>query len=390
MEKQHMEKQHMFQNIKQWRLLATLGLTMGLGAAVSHSASATSAVSTEVVASGLSHPWAVAFVDDRTMLVTEREGNMRMVKADGSVSDPLSGLPPIDAGRQGGLLDVITDQDFVQNRTIYFCYTRAAPDRSSLNSTALASARLSEDGSALTEVRTLFVQDPVYRGGLHFGCRIVDPGDGTLLMGMGDRFQLMQEAQNKANDIGKVIRVNKDGTVPADNPFVNEAGASAAIWSYGHRNIQGATLDSQGRLWMTEHGPQGGDELNLIQPGVNYGWPVITYGVNYGGGQIGEGIVSAPGMAQPVTYWTPSIAPSGLAYLDTDRYGPDWQGSLLVGSLKFGQLVRLTFNGQEQVDKEDVLPSLGQRVRDVRLGPDGLVYLVTDSSDGQVLRLLPN
>jgi len=384
----------MFQNTKQWRLLATLGLTMGLAVGsstvVSQPASATSAVSTEVVASGLSHPWAVAFVDDSTMLVTEREGNMRLVQSDGRVSEPLSGLPAIAAGRQGGLLDVITDQDFAQNRTIYFCYTRAAPDRSSLNSTALASARLSEDGSALTDVKELFVQDPVYRGGLHFGCRIVDPGDGTLLMGMGDRFQLMQEAQNKANDIGKVVRVNKDGTIPADNPFVNEAGASAAIWSYGHRNIQGATLDSQGRLWMTEHGPQGGDELNLIQPGVNYGWPVITYGVNYGGGQIGEGIVSAPGMAQPVTYWTPSIAPSGLAYLDTDRYGPDWQGSLLVGSLKFGRLVRLTLNGQEQVDKEDVLPSLGQRVRDVRLGPDGLVYLVTDSSDGQVLRLLPN
>lgn len=382
-----MEKLQMFQNVKQWRLLATFGFAMGLGAAVSQPASA---VSTEVVASGLSHPWAVAFVDDRTMLVTEREGNMRLVQSDGRLSEPLSGLPAIDAGRQGGLLDVITDQDFAQNRTIYFCYTRAAPDRSSLNSTALASARLSEDGSALTEVKTLFVQDPMYRGGLHFGCRIVDPGDGTLLMGMGDRFQLMQEAQNKANDIGKVIRVNKDGTIPADNPFANEAGASAAIWSYGHRNIQGATLDSQGRLWMTEHGPQGGDELNLIQPGVNYGWPVITYGVNYGGGQIGEGIVSAPGMAQPVTYWTPSIAPSGLAYLDTDLYGPDWQGSLLAGSLKFGQLVRLTLNGQQQVDKEDVLPSLGQRVRDVRLGPDGLVYLVTDSSDGQVLRLLPN
>lgn len=386
----------MFHDLKQTRVWVTVGLMVGLvvGPAVathpSAHAAGTEGISTEVVASGLSHPWAVAFVDDSTMLVTERDGNMRMVKADGSVSDPLSGLPPIDAGRQGGLLDVITDQNFAQNRTIYFCYTRAAPDRSSLNSTALASARLSEDGSALTDVKELFVQDPVYRGGLHFGCRIVDAGDGTLIMGVGDRYQLMQEAQNKANEIGKTIRVNKDGSIPADNPWVNEAGASDAVYSYGHRNIQGATLDSQGRLWMTEHGPQGGDELNLIKPGVNYGWPVITYGVNYGGGQIGEGIVSAPGMAQPVTYWTPSIAPSGLAYLDTDRYGSDWQGSLLAGSLKFGQLVRLTLNGQEQVDKEDVLPGLGQRVRDVRLGPDGLVYLVTDSSNGQLLRLRPD
>ena len=365
-----------------WRLILTLGLMLGM-------AQSALAVSTEVVARGLSHPWAVAFVDDNTMLVTEREGNMRMVSMDGEVSEPLTGLPRIDAGRQGGLLDVITDRDFAENRTIYFCYTRAAPDRSSLNSTALVSARLKEDGSGLTALKELFVQDPVYRGGLHFGCRIVELGDGTLVMGVGDRYQLMHEAQNKANDIGKTIRVNKDGTIPADNPFVNQAGASAAVYSYGHRNIQGATLDAQGRLWMTEHGPQGGDELNLIKPGVNYGWPVITYGVNYGGGQIGEGIVSAPGMAQPVVYWTPSIAPSGLASVDTDRYGASWKGSLLAGSLKFGQLVRLSLNDKNEVDKEVVLPSLGQRVRDVRLGPDGLIYLLTDSSNGELLRLAP-
>ena len=375
----------MFQSIKHSSVIAmiTAGVMFGFSLPAA-------AVSTQVVATGLSHPWAMAFVDRDTMLVTEREGNLRLVGSDGSVSDPLTGLPAIDAGRQGGLLDVITDRDFAQNRTIYFCYTRADPTRGSLNSTALASATLKTDSSGLTDVRDLFVQDPVYRGGLHFGCRIVDRGDGTLLMGLGDRYQLMQEAQNKANDIGKVIRVNKDGTLPSDNPFASQAGASAAIWSYGHRNIQGATLDSQGQLWMTEHGPQGGDELNLIKPGVNYGWPVITYGVNYGGATIGEGIVSAPGMAQPVTYWTPSIAPSGLAYLDTDRYGQQWQGSLMAGSLKFGQLVRLTVDDQDNVTKEVILPSLGQRVRDVRLGPDGFVYLLTDSRDGQLLKLLPH
>lgn len=375
----------MFTTIKQASAIATviasLMLVFGLPAA---------AVSTQVVATGLSHPWAVAFVDRGNMLVTEREGNLRLVGSDGTVSEPLSGLPAIDAGRQGGLLDVITDRDFAQNRTIYLCYTRADPDRGSLNSTALVSAVLKDDGSGITDVKELFVQNPVYRGGLHFGCRIVDPGDGTLLMGLGDRYQLMDEAQNKANDIGKVIRVNKDGSIPNDNPFVDEDGTSAAIWSYGHRNIQGATLDADGQLWMTEHGPQGGDELNLIKPGVNYGWPVITYGVNYGGGQIGEGIVSAPGMAQPVTYWTPSIAPSGLAYLDTDRYGSQWQGSLMAGSLKFGQLVRLVINDQDNVTQEVVLPSLGQRVRDVRLGPDGFVYMLTDSRDGQILKLLPH
>jgi glucose/arabinose dehydrogenase len=260
---------HMIKRIKPWQWFATLSLVIGLNPLAI-------AVGTQVVAKGFSHPWAMAFVDDNTMLVTEREGNIRLVGMDGKISEPLSGLPAIDANRQGGLLDVITDQDFAQNRTIYFCYTRAAPDRSSLNSTALVSAKLNGEMSGVTDLKEIFVQDPVYRGGLHFGCRIVDPGDGTLIMGVGDRYQLMQQAQNKANDIGKTIRVNKDGSIPADNPFVNEAGAAPAVWSYGHRNIQGATLDAQGRLWMTEHGPQGGDELNLIKPAVNYGWPVIT------------------------------------------------------------------------------------------------------------------
>lgn len=347
------------------------------------------AVQTEVMAQGLAHPWAVAFVGEARMLVTERAGRLRLIGPDGSISEPITGLPDIAAQRQGGLLDLVTDTDFARNRTIYFCYSRPDPDRPGFNSTALASAQLSKDNKALENVRDLFVQRPTYRGGFHFGCRIVQGTDGTLWMGLGDRYQLMQEAQNTANEIGKVVRINKDGSIPRDNPFVGKPPASDAVWSYGHRNIQGATLDGQGRLWMIEHGPQGGDELNLIEPGINYGWPVITYGVNYGGGQIGDGITSAPGMQQPVVHWTPSIALSGLAFLATDRYGPTWRDNLMLGSLKFGQMVRLVLDGDRVVEQMVVLPDLGQRVRDVRLGPDGFLYLLTDSPNGQLIRLVP-
>ena len=346
-------------------------------------------VSVEPLVDGLSHPWAMAFIDDETMLVTERAGRLRLVGVDGSVSEPLRGLPDIEAVRQGGLLDLILDVRFDSNRTVYFCYTKPDPDVPGQNSTALASAQLSADNRSLVDVRDIFVQAPTHRGGFHFGCRIVDPGDGTLLLGLGDRFQLMQAAQDKRNTIGKVVRVKKDGSIPPDNPFVQDPVAAHAIWSYGHRNIQGATLDGDGRVWMTEHGPQGGDELNLIEPGVNYGWPIITYGENYGGGTIGEGLVSAPGMAQPLIDWTPSIAPSGLVYLDTDRYGPDWQGNLLAGSLKFGNVVRIELQGSKVTGQEVILADFGQRVRDLRLGPDGLVYILTDSPNGQLLRLRP-
>lgn len=346
-----------------------------------------SSLAVEPVATGLTHPWAVAFLGDGKMLVTERPGTMRLVQPDGAISDPIVGLPQISAGGQGGLLDVVTDREFAQNRQIYFCFTRPDPDKPSANSTALAAARLSDDGKALQDLRTLFVQRPTYPNRFHFGCRIVDRGDGTLLLGLGDRFSLMQQAQEKDNDIGKVVRLNKDGSVPTDNPWVH--GDAPAVWSIGHRNIQGAAMDRQGRLWMLEHGPQGGDELNLIEPGLNYGWPVITYGENYGGGKIGQGMTEAPGMEQPVTYWVPSIAPSGLTVVSSDRYGDDWRGSLLLGSLKFGHLVRLSIQENRVVGRETLLADLGQRVRDVREAPDGQIYLLTDSPNGQLLRLKP-
>lgn len=350
-----------------------------------------SEVTTEVVATGLKNPWALAFIDQNQMLVTERPGRLRLVNMQGDVGEPISGLPPIEAGRQGGLLDLIVDRDFDSNQRLYFCYT--APEANDVtrarNSTALASAVLSADRKSLTDVEILFRQDPAYAGGLHFGCRLVQREDGTLMMGLGDRYNLMQQAQELDQHIGKVVRINTDGTIPEDNPFVRQADVKPAIFSYGHRNIQGAIMAEDGQLWMHEHGPQGGDELNLIKPGVNYGWPVITYGVNYGGGTIGQGITQAPGMAQPVTYWAPSIAPSGMAQITSDRYGSDWQGNFLLGSLKFRHLVRLVMNSDEVVGESVVLPRLGQRVRDVRQGPDGLIYILTDRTDGQVLRLKP-
>ena len=344
-----------------------------------------------VLASGLEHPWALAFIGNGNMLVTERPGRMRVISQTGEVSAPLSGLPKIKVQGQGGLLDVIVDRNFETNQTIYFCYTE--PDlldpSSNRNSTALARAELSADRTKLLNVKVIFQQAPKFASGFHFGCRIVQAPDNTLYLGSGDRFSLMQQAQSLENHIGKVIRINPDGSVPADNPFIKVAGAKPEIWSYGHRNIQGALLASDGTLWMHEHGPQGGDELNIIKPGTNYGWPVITYGENYGGGKIGAGITEQAGMAQPIKYWTPSIAPSGLALLTNNLYGQTWQDSLIIGSLKFRYLVRVPLKNGQAGDPEIILPELGQRVRDVRIGPDGLIYLLTDQSDGELIRLDP-
>ena len=369
------------------RLLSVMA--MGMVSGISASASGLSA---HVVASGLENPWALAFIEDGRMLVTERPGRLRAIGAQGEVGSPITGLPPIQAGRQGGLLDLIVDRDYASNRTLYFCYTE--PDlqdpASGKSGTALASAVLSLDRRSLQDLKVLFRQQPKHTGGLHFGCRIVDAGDGTLFLGLGDRYQRMQDAQLLDNHIGKIVRVGKDGSIPADNPWRGHSGVQPELWSYGHRNIQGAIMDADGQLWMHEHGPQGGDELNLIKPSLNYGWPVITYGEQYGGGNIGQGLTQSPGMEQPVVQWTPSIAPSGLAQITSDRYGPDWQGNFVLGSLKFRYLVRLQMDGQTPGRQEVLLPNLGQRVRDVRQGPDGLLYILTDQTDGQLIRLVPN
>jgi aldose sugar dehydrogenase len=352
---------------------------------------ASASVSLVPVATGLANPWALAFLPDGQFLVTERAGRMRIVSANGQVGPALTGLPAVATGGQGGLLDVVTDTDFARNRRIFFCFSEPASAGSGGggNSTALARATLSADARSVQNVQVLFSQRPKVESSLHFGCRIVQTGDGNLFLTLGDRYHRKDDAQKLDNHHGKIIRISADGAAPPDNPFAKQPGALPEIWSYGHRNSQGATLAPDGKLWMHEHGPQGGDEVNQPQPGRNYGWPVITYGENYGGGKLGEGTAKA-GMEQPLHHWVPSIAPSGMVFLTSTRYGAAWQGSLFVGSLKFGTLHRLEVAGGKVQREEKLLQGNGERIRDVRQGPDGLLYMVTDSPQGRLLRLQPN
>ena len=336
----------------------------------------------ETLATGLEHPWAVAFLPQGRFLVTERPGRMRVVSAQGAVGAPLAGVPAVAAGGQGGLLDVVTDSGFATNRTLYFCYSEPGQGG---NSTALARARLSDDDSRLEDVRVIFSGRPKVASSMHFGCRIVEARDGNLFLTLGERNSRRNDAQTLDNHHGKVVRVKKTGGAADGNPYAGRAGALPEIWSYGHRNSQGATLAPDGTFWMHEHGPQGGDEINIPQPARNYGWPVITYGENYGGGRMGEGTEKA-GMEQPLHQWTPSMAPSGMAFLSSDRYGPAWRGNLFVGSLKFGYLARLEIANGKVAREEKLLQGVG-RVRDVRQGPDGWLYLVTDEGNGKLVRV---
>ena len=353
----------------------------------------------ETLASGLQNPWAVAFLPNGKFLVTERAGRLRVVEADGKLGKPVEGLPEVAASGQGGLLDVLLDADFANNRVLYFCFSEPAAVGNG-NSTALARATLSADLARLNDVKIIFSQKPKFASSLHFGCRIVESrarglngkADGKLFLTLGDRYSRAPDAQTLGNHHGKIIRINKDGSVPPDNPFISRSGALPEIWSHGHRNSQGATLAPDGTLWMHEHGPQGGDEINLPKPGLNYGWPVITFGENYGGGKIGEGLSEKTGLEQPLHQWTPSIAPSGMTFLTSERYGKAWQGNLFVGSLKFAYLnrIELTAPYAGKVERESkLLSEAGERVRDVRQGPDGLLYVLTDSSNGKLIRLMP-
>ncbi len=356
----------------------------------------------ETVASGLQNPWAVAFLPDGRFLVSERAGRLRVVEPGGKVGPAVQGLPEVASGGQGGLLDVLLDADFANNQVLYFCFSE--PGAGQTNSTALARATLSADLTRLGDVKVIFSQKPKFASSLHFGCRIVESrarglnakvdgkADGKLFLMLGERFSRAMDAQLLGNHHGKTVRINKDGSVPPDNPFLNRAGALPEIWSYGHRNPQGATLAPDGTLWMHEHGPQGGDEINLPRAGGNYGWPVITYGENYGGGKIGDGLTAQAGMEQPLHHWTPSIAPSGMAFLTSDRYGKAWQGNLFVGSLKFAYLNRMELSAPYSgtvLRETKLLGEMGERIRDVRQGPDGLLYVLTDSSNGKLIRLVP-
>jgi aldose sugar dehydrogenase len=349
---------------------------------------------TEVLTRKLAHPWALAFIEGGRMLVTERPGRMRVVEANGQADAPLEGVPTVDARGQGGLLDLVTDSDYARNRTIYFCFSEAGTGEfKGMNSTALASARLSDDRKRLDQVKVIFSQRPKIDSKMHFGCRIVEHGDGTLYLTLGERFSRMQDAQRLDNHLGKVVRINKDGSIPPDNPYARRSnltrGALPEIWSLGHRNSQGATLGPDGKVWMIEHGAQGGDEINRPEAGKNYGWPVISNGVHYGGAKVGDGESTRAGMESPIYFWTPSIAPSGMTFLRSDKYGKAWQGNLFVGALKFKYLARLELQGDKVVKEEKLLEGLKQRIRDVREGPDGLLYVLTDEDDGELIRLKP-
>jgi aldose sugar dehydrogenase len=336
-----------------------------------------------VVAKGLEHPWGLAFLPDGRLLVSERPGRLRIVERDGQLSAPLAGLPEVAAGGQGGLLDVALHPQFTSNRLVYWSFSEPGDGGAG---TAVARGRL--DGQRLADVQIVFRQVPKVGGGNHFGSRLVWARDGHLFVTLGDRFSRKDDAQRLDNHMGKLVRIDADGRAPADNPFVKRDGARPEIWSYGHRNIQGAALHpDSGELWTTEHGPQGGDELNVPAAGANHGWPIITHGRNYGSGtRIGEGTERAD-IAAPLRTWLPtSIAPSGMAFLTSDRY-PGWKGNLFLGALRGTHLVRLELDGRKVLRESQLLTDQHARIRDVRQGPDGWLYVLTDAPDGQLWRL---
>ena len=346
------------------------------------------AIRVETVADGLSHPWAIEFLPEGGMLVTEREGNLRVLGTDGSLSEPISGVPEVDAQGQGGLLDVALDPDFAGNRTIYLSYAEAGEGG---NGTAVARGVLNADTTALDNVEMIFRQQPKVPSRAHFGSRLVFDGDGHLFVTLGERSdeQFREQAQDLNSHLGKIVRINPDGSVPDDNPFVGQEGAQPEIWAYGVRNVQAAAINPESSvLWEIEHGPRGGDELNIIEPGANYGWPVVSLGVNYSGTPVGTGEQRAEGMVDAIYTWTPVIAPSGMMFYDGEAF-PDWQGNLFVGGLASTALVRLTLDGNSVAGEERLLEDLGLRIRDVKQGPDGAIYVATDESNGEILRISP-
>jgi aldose sugar dehydrogenase len=343
-------------------------------------------IKVESIAKGLEHPWGLQFLPDGRMLVTERPGRLRIVGKDGELSKPIAGVPKVAAVGQGGLLDVLLAPDFDKTGTIYFSY--GEPRGWFENGTSVARAKLVTDGDGghLEDVKVIFQQQPAANSPHHFGSRLVWARDGTLFVTTGERNKLRKEAQNPANDIGKIIRINRDGSAPADNPRL--PGWAPEVWSIGHRNVQGAALrPDTGKLYTVEHGAQGGDELNHPEKGKNYGWPIITYGIDYDGSKIGEGS-EKPGMEPAVYYWKPSIATSGLAFY-TGNLFPGWKGNAFVGGLAGQHIERLVLDGDKVVAAEKLLVDREKRIRDIRQGPDGALWVLTDEDDGEILRITP-
>jgi len=343
------------------------------------------------LATGLNHPWGMAFINKDTLLVTERNGHMRTVTLAGKVGDPIAGVPEVVVSKgggpgssQAGLFDVAVSPDFAKDRAVFIAYMAADPD--GMKRLKVARARLSADDKSLEGLKVIFSAEPGAGGELNIGGRLAFAKDKTLFVTVGDRFQLMDAAQKLDNDLGKVIRINADGSIPKDNPFVGKAGAKQEIWSIGHRSEEGLTLGPDGRIWEMEHGPRGGDEINRPDPGKNYGWPVITYGEDYNGKPIKDGVTAQAGLEQPLYYWDPVIAPSGMTFYTGSMF-PEWKGNLFVGSLKQTHVDRLVMNGTKVTGEERMFPELNVRIRDIIQGPDGALYVSTDEDSGKVVRI---
>ena len=344
------------------------------------------AITVTTVAPGLEQPWGLAFLPDRRLLVTERPGRLRIVTLDGQVSAPISGVPAVFAQGQGGLFDVALDPHYPDESWIYLSYAEDRGDGT--NATAVFRAQL--EGHSLANGEVIFRQQPAVESPAHFGGRLVFDADGRLFVTLGERSarHFIDRAQSLEDHFGKIVRIERDGGIPADNPFADRTGARPEIWSFGHRNVQGAALHPRtGELWISEHGPQGGDEVNVVRAGRNYGWPVITYGTAYSGEPIGIG-THQDGMEQPLHYWVPSIATAGITFVTSERF-PEWRGNLLVAGLRGRTVARLMLDGEQVVGEERLFGDLGERIRDVRQGPDGFLYLLTDSPQGRLLRVEP-
>jgi glucose/arabinose dehydrogenase len=342
-----------------------------------------------VLARGLAHPWAVEPLPNGDLLITERPGRMRIVTASGEVGQPIAGLPAVDARGQGGLLDVALSPSFERDRTIHWSYSEP---RQGGNATSVARGVLSDDRRSVEQVQVVFRAMPTYNGTMHFGSRLAFGPDGMLYITLGERSDtpMRPQAQQLNSDMGKIVRIQPNGSIPKDNPFVGQSNARPEIWTLGHRNVQAAAFDAQGRLWAIEHGTRGGDELNLIEKGKNYGWPIVAYGQEYSGQPIPGAVTARPGFEQPVYYWDPVIAPSGAQFYTGDAF-PQWRGSLFIGALKRGEgrLVRLTLENGRVTGEEHLLADRGQRVRDVRQGPDAALYIVTDEAQGELWKIVP-
>lgn len=362
-------------------IAAALWLGISFSASAQGFSSSAGVLKVTTIVSGLEHPWGMEFLPDGRILVTERPGRLRIASKDGTLSKPLANIPKIYAQGQGGLLDIALDPEFDKNHTIYFSYAEETDGKAG---TAVAKAILKEDG--LENVQVIFRQQPKVEGPNHWGSRLTFGKDGTLFITLGERFNHSEKAQTLDNHLGKVVRIKTDGSVPQDNPFKTQKGALPEIWSYGHRNMQGAALHPQtGELWTAEHGPRGGDEINLDQAGKNYGWPKASYGSHYSLLPIPDEHAQH-GFAEPMFHWNPSISPSGMMFYTGDHFA-DWKGDMFVGALNGTALIRLDMENGKIIKEERLLQNLEERIRDVRQGPDGLIYLLTDSDNGRILKV---